>query len=286
MNHKEWNILPTMKKTLLFATDLDGTLLRSDGSFSSQDLNSLRLLRDSGCIVVLATGRSPLSLKKCLNGRELPVDWYVLSSGAGILDNRWNVSFSKSLSASHTLQIYNAFIEAGITDISIQGVFPDAHILFWMEGLFCLDFRKRLAYYREFSKKIDNPEIPATEVIGFVSPEEADSVIFELEKTIGKDFSIIRATSPIDHKTVWIEVFAKGVNKASACDVVRNQFHISKQNTAAVGNDWNDIQMLRWAHSSYITANAPEPLLHEFTKVPSNELNGVTVAVNHWLKTL
>ncbi len=275
-----------MKKTSIFATDFDGTLLRDDGSFSAKDIAALETLRDRGCAVVLATGRSPFSLRRCLGERKLPVDWYVLSSGAGILNSDGEVTLSRTLSPNDTVVIHNAFLDLGITDTSIQGTFPDAHILHWMEGKRCSDFRKRLAYYRDFSVKIDTPEIPSTEVIGFVHPEQADCTISKLQKNIGKKYSIIRATSPIDHNTVWIEVFARGVNKASACDTIRKEFEIPLNFTAAVGNDWNDIQMLRWADRSFVSSNAPLELLREFENVPSNQHNAVATAAEIWLTVL
>jgi len=273
-----------MKKTSLFATDLDGTLLRNDGTFSTRDLDSLETLRTGGCAVVLATGRSPVSLKKCLNGRDLPVDWFVLSSGAGVIDPYGEVILSRTLSPDDTSAIHGAFADLGVTDTSIQGTFPDAHILHWMTGKHCLDFRKRLAFYRSFSKQIDHPAIASSEVIGFVHPDQADSVIQALMKTIGHNYSVIRATSPIDRKTVWIEVFAKGVSKASACEVIREQLGIPSNLTAAVGNDWNDLQLLRWADRPFVSGNAPGPMLQEFENVPTNQNNAVAVAAGRWLE--
>jgi HAD superfamily hydrolase (TIGR01484 family) len=271
-----------MKKTSLFATDFDGTLLRDDGSFDSRDLSSLETLRAKGCAVVLASGRSPVSLEKCLNGYNLPVDWYVLSSGAGVLNSSGKVTMSRTLFPEDTYAIYSAFANLGITDISIQGVFPDAHILLWMEGKHCLDFQRRLAYYKPFSRRISKPDVSSSEVIGFVEPEQADFIVSRLEESIGGKYSVIRATSPIDNKTVWVEVFAGGVNKASACDTIRKDLDIAITNTAAVGNDWNDIHLLRWAGRSFVSLNAPEPLLREFEHVPSNQNNAVASAVEKW----
>ncbi len=271
-----------MKKTSLFATDLDGTLLRNDGTVSARDMAALQALRETGCAVVLATGRSPFSLQKCLGGKTLPVDWFVLSSGAGVLNSRGDVLQSKSLTAVETEEIHSAFYDLGVMDTSIQGVFPDAHITHWMEGDHCLDFKKRLAYYRSSSKIVTNPQIPSTEVIGFVHPDKAITILEELQKKIGDRFSIIRATSPIDHNTVWIEVFADGVNKASACDGIRKTLDIPLKRTAAIGNDWNDIQMLSWAGRAFVTENAPFALLSKFENVPSNQNYAVTHAAELW----
>jgi hydroxymethylpyrimidine pyrophosphatase-like HAD family hydrolase len=121
-----------MDNTSIFATDFDGTLLRSDGSFSEIDISALTALGRQGCSVVLASGRNPFSLKRCLGERTLPVDWYVLSSGAVILNSEGTIEVSHALPAGDTAEIHKALSNLGIEDFSIQGPFPDSHILHWM----------------------------------------------------------------------------------------------------------------------------------------------------------
>jgi len=275
-----------MNATSIFATDFDGTLLRDDGSLSETDLRSLEQLRSKGCSVVLATGRSPFSLQRCLGDRVLPVDWYVLSSGAGVMNSKGTTRLSHSLSGGETLEVHSAFSRLGVSDISIQGPFPDAHFLHWMHGHHGDDFNNRLELYRGYSRKVDSAEMESSEVIGFVEPGDAEAVIEGLTTLLGTGFSIIRATSPIDHRTVWIEVFPGGVNKASACEFIRRELGVEPEFTAAVGNDWNDVQMLEWAGSSFLMENAPAGLMGRFRAVPSNSAGGVTTAAKIWLDTI
>jgi Cof subfamily protein (haloacid dehalogenase superfamily) len=275
-----------MDNTSIFATDFDGTLLRSDGSFSEIDISALTALGRQGCSVVLASGRNPFSLKRCLGERTLPVDWYVLSSGAVILNSEGTVEVSHALSAGDTAEIHKALSNLGIEDFSIQGSFPDSHILHWMEGEHCTDFLRRLEFYRDFSREVFSSEMPSSEVIAFVQPDIADAVISALQEETGNKYSIVRATSPIDHYTVWIEVFPHGVNKASACEYIRNHEKVQPNRTAAVGNDWNDIHMLRWAKRSFAVANSPDELLFEFENVPSNDNCAVAAAAQIWLECI
>lgn len=174
----------------------------------------------------------------------------------------------------------------GIEDISIQGAFPDAHRVHWIPGNHGSDFIRRLELYRGFSEKIDSADISASEVIGFVKPDGAAEVIAELENILGNSFSVIRATSPIDHNTVWIEVFPKGVNKASACEFIRRELGIEREMTAALGNDWNDVHMLEWAAVSFMVENSPLELRSRFRAVPSNNAGGVAAAAREWLELI
>ena len=275
-----------MKATSIFATDLDGTLLRSDGSFASEDIQALEDLRRAGCAVILATGRSPFSLERCLAGRKLPVDWMVLSSGAGVVNAGGEVKLSRVLSPWQTEKAHRAFSAMGIEDISIQGPFPDAHQLHWIPGNHGEDFLTRLGLYRGYAVEVESPSMEASEVIGFAEPEQADMVIAGVEEALGDGFSVIRATSPINHRTVWIEVFQGGVNKGSACEHIRNELDADPEMTAAVGNDWNDLHMLEWADTSFMVEGSPEEIAGGYIRVPSVENGGVARAAELWLGRL
>ena len=52
----------------------------------------------------------------------------------------------------------------------------------------------------------------------------------------------------------------------------------------AVGNDYNDVDMLSWAGQGFITANSPEELKKQYINVPSNNEDGFTKAVELWLR--
>jgi len=71
----------------LVATDLDGTFLRNDKSISKENLETLNFLGERGIFRVIATGRN---LKKTLEviAPDVPFDYVVFSSGAGVYDLR------------------------------------------------------------------------------------------------------------------------------------------------------------------------------------------------------
>jgi Cof subfamily protein (haloacid dehalogenase superfamily) len=69
----------------LVATDMDGTLVRSDGTVSDRSHEVLARLRANGVVLVGATGRGPRLIE--LTMRDLgPADYLVLAQGAHIYD--------------------------------------------------------------------------------------------------------------------------------------------------------------------------------------------------------
>ena len=65
-------------------TDLDGTLANPEQKISQADLDTLKRLGEMDIIRVIATGRSLYSAIKILD-KNLPIDYLLFSSGAGIL---------------------------------------------------------------------------------------------------------------------------------------------------------------------------------------------------------
>jgi hydroxymethylpyrimidine pyrophosphatase-like HAD family hydrolase len=53
--------------------------------------------------------------------------------------------------------------------------------------------------------------------------------------------------------------------------------------TAAIGNDYNDQDLLEWAALGFVVENTPAELKTPFLQVASNNDGGVADAVTTWL---
>ena len=88
----------------------------------------------------------------------------------------------------------------------------------------------------------------------------------------------------MDNASLWTEIFQKGVSKAAGIARIAELFNIKQQNIMAVGNDYNDVDMLDWAGRGFITDNSPDELKGRYITVPSNNEDGFTKAVEKWLR--
>jgi haloacid dehalogenase-like hydrolase len=70
----------------LVATDLDGTLLRLDGTVSDRTRQTLRRVRDAGLDVTLVSARAPLWLRPVAEDLDLDAGYAVCSNGAVVYD--------------------------------------------------------------------------------------------------------------------------------------------------------------------------------------------------------
>lgn len=90
---------------------------------------------------------------------------------------------------------------------------------------------------------------------------------------------VIRATSPFDQRSIWIEIFPKGVSKGNAVRQLCDILGIAYRHVATVGNDYNDLSMLEAFSRSFVVENAPRDLRLQFPTIPSNDADGVSTLI-------
>ena len=100
------------------------------------------------------------------------------------------------------------------------------------------------------------------------------------------DLSIIRATSPFDHASTWVEIFPAGVSKATTGRWLCEFLGVPLDKTMAIGNDYNDLDLLEMSPHPYVVANAPDELTGRFTTVADNDHDGVAMALGTWTTTV
>jgi len=251
--------------------DLDGTLLNDQKEIGDNDFRSLQILGDSGIVRVFATGRNLYSVGNILSD-DCPYDYLIFSSGAGILE--WNskkLLFNSSIPKSEVLEIEK---QLKILDLnfSIHFPIPENHKYYYHKAnSSAKDFDKRNEIYNNFRYPL-NGFYPLDSASQFLIIINEESEIEAITNCI-HGFNIIRATSPIDGKSVWIEIFAENVSKASGADFLCNMLNIPRHKTLAIGNDYNDLELLNWTPNGYVVSNAPEIIKSKFKLCADNQNN-------------
>lgn len=270
----------------MIVTDFDGTIRTSQGTFGKADMETLHRLGAEGFIRVIATGRSVFSLRKAITGIRLPIDYVIFSSGAGIWREPGGEIIRKiSLDPAETTRATGALLEANL-DFMIHLPVPDSHRFgYHATGGENPDFVKRIELYQSFSWPIDGNPDPigsATQLLAVVPPPGDESLIEALRKELA-DLNVIRTTSPLDGRSTWIEIFPGNVSKGQTASWLTGELGIGKDRVLAVGNDFNDIDLLDWAGSAFVVENAPGALHDRYPVVASNDDCGLAEAVEKWL---
>ena len=269
----------------LFVCDFDGTLLRSDRSFSEADLDILSRLGKLGIIRVIATGRSMYSINT-VPISDLPVDFIIFSSGAGIAQHPGGHLIRKiSLDPDNVSRAIKILLAHDL-DFMVHSPIPDNHAFSYFESTSDnSDFHRRIEVYRQFAKplvEISADFGPATQLLAVLPPADNLPVLERLRMEL-PDFSIIQTTSPLDGQSTWIEIFPITVSKSLTAAWMSAEFGLDKDRALSIGNDYNDLDLLEWAGTSFVVENAADDLKDRFPVVASNNENGVAEAANRWL---
>ena len=254
-----------MKKIVF--TDLDRTLFTSDSKITQKNYDSLVKLGEKGITRVIVTGRNLYSAKKVLPA-DFPLDYLVISSGGGIIDFQKQEIICKQEIEEHIVQRVILYLQELDVDFMIHSPIPENHYFeYYKSSKPCQDSLSRIKHYFDFASPHNGVyKGNASQFISIVDADKEHIVEHAVENL--PDLSIVRATSPLDHKSVWIEIFPQGVNKGYASKKLVNKLGIKPDEVLTIGNDYNDIAMLESFADSYVVANAPE-ILKDIYKVVS-----------------
>ena len=260
-------------------TDLDRTLLRDDRTVSERDYSSLIRLGQLGIIRVIATGRSPFSLRKVLP-ENFPIDYVIFSSGAGICDWRFQkIILKRHLSSRQVKPAIEILLEHN-ADFMVHAPIPNNHrFYFHGDRENNPDFHQRIELYREHALPLLLPvtDGETCQIIAIFSGEGYEE--FQEIRARLSGVNVIRTTSPLDHRSHWMEIVPEEVSKASAAAWLAEKLNVPRENTMGIGNDYNDESLLEWTGASFVVANSPAELKERFITVSSNKENGFSEAI-------
>jgi Cof subfamily protein (haloacid dehalogenase superfamily) len=244
-----------MPEVKLLATDLDGTLLRSDNTVSDETRAALAAAEQAGLVVAFVTGRPPRWLHEVAEAtghRGIAV----AANGALTYDLH-----NESITDEHLLSIEKL---SSVTAV-LRSKIPE--IAFAME--YGLDFAYEPEYRHDWdilpaADRMGRPipaairggieELlakPAIKLLAKGHGLEPDEFMDEVEKLVGDLVTVTRSGhSPL------VEISASGITKASGLAALAESHGIDRHEVAAVGDMPNDVPMLEWAGRSYAVANA------------------------------
>ncbi|HDQ14597.1 MAG TPA: HAD family phosphatase [Sediminispirochaeta sp.] len=266
----------------MVVSDFDGTTYHSASGFHPRDLETLKILEQDSFVRVFATGRSMESLRRVID-RSFPIDYVVFSSGAGVYDfKKEELLRRRVLSAAVTEEVCRRLIELKL-DFMLHHPIPDNHYFhYYHHGGENPDFFHRMAVYRDFAMPFNWQQVRQMEATQFVVVVPGDPDIHHRIEREFPQLSVIRSTSPLDGRSLWIELFPAGSHKAAGVEWLSRRLGIPVERVMVIGNDFNDLHMLEWARHAFVVDDAPEQLRRRFETVAPCSEAGFSEAVRKW----
>ncbi|MBI9102020.1 MAG: HAD family phosphatase [Spirochaetales bacterium] len=270
----------------LAGLDFDGTLYSPRSGFSEKNRKALHSLKECGICRAIVTGRNLASFKKVTSSLALPIDYLIFSTGAGILN--WETGeliHSNTLPAPDVNKIRKVLIDEQL-DFMIQKEIPENHeFYYYRHNKNNSDFEARLTLYNDGALPLREmpPKTRASQFVAILPPGKP--IPEQVQKKL-VNYSLIRATSPMDHTSIWLEIFPENVNKGNGINWLQNYLNLENKLSMSIGNDYNDLAMLHHTNQAWIVENGPEELKKVFKTTASCEDGGVSTAINDWLSSI
>lgn len=241
-----------MEKIALFATDLDGTLFYDRTNITDRDRNTLKKLKEKGCIICFATGREFEVITPALDRLELwdLVDYFIMCGGSQIYDVKAKkIQIVGELSPECMHDIYNRYhnMPAAVV-IPRDNVFHTNRISDELVKESEL-LGSQIKVYDDMTEVLD---IPNPKFLFFGTSEQIDKTIEVMSKDTDPRLTICRSQAK------YIDCYAAGINKGTALKILCKHLNIDLSQTAAIGDNQNDIELFEAASFSACPGDATE----------------------------
>lgn len=273
----------------LIATDLDGTLLTTGSQAPHPDaIAAVHQAIAAGIPVVFATGRSPIDI--------LPIAemvghrWFaVCNDGSSIVD----------LATETVLRTHPMSEELLISVVGkLRSQYPEVKFLLDRVEIGPISDSYKIVAENGFAAPwawaLDGARFVDDIVTEFSQPGIVKlSIYLDRDGNTDSSYKEVDAFLPevtcvrIHSDKTYIDICNKGVSKATGVSELAQLQGIAQEDVFAVGDLFNDIELLAWAGFSFAVENA-HPQVHEIADliVPSNDNGGVANVVQAALEHL
>lgn len=251
------------------ATDLDGTLVRSDGSVSARTRAAVLAIQEAGAHFVMVTARPPRWLHE-LSDLVGAHGVAIVANGAILYDVvQRRVLRTRLIDPAVALEIAQA-IRAEIPEVEFAIERPDRY--------------GQEPHYANRWPRPDDALVaaleellaePAAKLLVRHPSKHSDDLLAQIRPLVGDR---VAASHSGGHSLV--EIAASGVSKAAMLADFAAELGLSADETIAFGDSLNDLPMLAWAGTSYGVANAHAEVLAVVDEVcPTNDEDGVATVL-------
>ncbi|MGP4051064.1 HAD family hydrolase [Streptomyces sp. 2A115] len=261
----------------LVATDLDGTLLRSDGTLSKRTAAALAAAEAAGIRLALVTGRPPRSLPSLHSG--IGRHFAITANGAAVYapDGRAvRLSPFRAASVAPLMARVRATVPGVSFAFEYETVFGhEPAYPAWSYGESAVDL---IGTAEELLAR--NPERPVFKILAHHPTLPLHDFHDRARSSAGADAETTHSTG-----LALVEFSAPGVTKATALTAWSAQLGILPDDIAAFGDMPNDLPMLRAVGRPYAMANAdPEVKKAARHHTASNDEDGVARVLEHFVE--
>ena len=250
-------------------SDIDGTFLTNDHEVTEKTAAAVKSLLEKKIPFVLVSARMPEAIYPITEkiGVKIPIISY---SGGLVLTENEKILYDKKILAEDTKNVLQA-ISAGWSNVTVNYYtgrkwfvrdVDDKRVIREM------NITSATAENANFDSLIEKNILP-NKILIMCEPPTCE----EMERELGKKFANLNV---VRSSKILLEIMDKTVTKAEGIEVLLKHYNFSAENAIGFGDNYNDVEMLKFVGCGVAMGNAPDPVKKIAKEITSsNEEDGI-----------
>ena len=275
----------------LVAIDMDGTLLPTFAqAISRRTVQALRAAQEAGITVAIATGRRIAYTAPLLDGLGLRADTPLITSNGAVIRtlggdpiDRCRLEARVARGLCGLLRPFGAvvftFDRPGRGELVLENM-EQAHgrIALWIEAN-----RNAIEVVKPLERALPDGEDPIQGMVtGTMEKMREAEKALQASEWSGS-CECVRTEYPARDLSI-LDLMPLGVTKGWALERLAGWLGVDRKQTMAIGDNWNDVDMLEWAGQGVMMGNAAPELRamaerRGWQQAPPNDQDGVAVVL-------
>lgn len=222
----------------VLASDFDGTLYFQEIGYKEPDIEAILQFQQKGNKFGFCTGRPLLGIVHFLDHRITP-DFYILNSGAYILDDKRRCLYKNTIAFEICTSLVEQYSNCAMTILS------EKYIYYTMAQ----EHHHKHDIFKPYAHL--NREI---EILGISLHLDDNQMALETAEKIRQSFHLDAFVNMGS-----IDCVAKGCSKSTGIQAIKKHYGLN-QEIACIGDNYNDLPMLESSALSFTFTNSPEPV--------------------------
>jgi Cof subfamily protein (haloacid dehalogenase superfamily) len=275
----------------LVAIDMDGTLLPNYAQkIGERTAQALRAVQDAGITVAIATGRRTAYTAPLLEGLGLRADTPLITSNGAVVRtlggdpiDRCHMEARVARGLCGLLREFGAvvftFDRLGRGDLVLENL-EQAHgrISLWIEAN-----RNSIEVVTPLEHALPDGEDPIQGMVTGTLGKMREAEQALKASAWSAHCECVRTEYPARDLSI-LDLLPPGVSKGSALERLAARLSVDRKETMAIGDNWNDVDMLEWAGQAVMMGNAAQELrtmakMRGWKQAPPNDQDGVAVVL-------
>ena len=276
----------------LVAIDMDGTLLPTFmQKISGRNAKALRAAQAAGITIAIATGRRTAYTAPLLEGLGLRADMPLITSNGAVIRtlggepiDRCQLEARVARGLCGLLRQFGALVftfdRPGRGELVLEDM-EQAHgrISLWIEAN-----RNAIEVVSPLELALKDSEDPIQGMVtgGLDKMRLAEKALKASQWSAHCE--CVRTEYPARDLSI-LDLLSKGVSKGWALERLAGRLGVDRKETMAIGDNWNDVDMLEWAGQGVMMGNAASELrsmakMRGWKQAPPNDQDGVAVVLD------